>query len=569
MNKSKQITFGLASLLTVLATGLQAETSTPKLILQITVDQLRADLPKRYLHRMGKGGFNYLYSQGVVYNNAHHNHANTETIVGHVTLATGATPAVHGMIGNVWFDREDNRLIYNIEDADYPLLSKNADVDKETELDATQKAAKSSGRSPRKIRVSTFSDELALDTLGKSKIFAVSVKDRGAVSMAGHAGKAYWFSKQAGEFVTSSYYHKTYPQWIVDWNEQKKINAYNNKSWDLMQQTKRYDFADKDDQPWEIDLPGYGRVFPHNYGDTSSKYFTTLLTLSPAGDELTADFAKTLMKNEKIGQDDVSDYLAVSFSSTDYVGHMFGSSSLEMEDNLLRLDKTIASLLKYIDKHIGLDNTLIVLSADHGATDPAPYAEQYGITAKYINPKKWNKPAGIAALNKSFGIGEKLVETYHHPYVYLNYDVIEKHDLELSVVEKAVSEEMLKFPGVALAVPGSQILSGNLPDTDVYNAIVNNHNPKRSGDIFIVFEPHSFINDMEGTIVAGSHGSPWKYDSHVPIIFAGHKIAPKMIDRRVNTIDIAPTLTRIMATKVPSGSEGEILSEVTNQVVED
>ena len=178
----------------------------PRLILQITVDALRGDLPKRYAHMLGKGGFRYLMDQGIEYTNAHYQHANTETIVGHASLATGSVPAAHGMVGNVWFDREKGRLAYNIEDARYHLLTAGADVDKQTEIDPTQKAAKVDGRSPAAILSSTFSDELAVNYNGKSKIFAVSVKDRGAVSMAGHAGKAFWFSKSSGEFVTSTYY---------------------------------------------------------------------------------------------------------------------------------------------------------------------------------------------------------------------------------------------------------------------------------------------------------------------------------------------------------------------------
>jgi len=180
----------------------------PKLILQITVDQLRGDLPMRYYDRLGEGGLKYLLYKGVVYNNAHHAHANTETIVGHATLATGAHPSAHGMIGNIWFDRETGKTTYNIEDPNYHLLTKGADVDADTEIDPTQKAASSDGRSPAAILVTTFSDELSSLTAGKAKVFGVSVKDRGAVSMAGHSGKAFWFSKATMEFVTSSYYYK-------------------------------------------------------------------------------------------------------------------------------------------------------------------------------------------------------------------------------------------------------------------------------------------------------------------------------------------------------------------------
>jgi hypothetical protein len=189
--------------------------SPPKLVLQITVDALRGDLPSRYQYVLGEGGFRYLMEQGVNYTNAHYQHANTETIVGHVSLATGSVPAAHGMVANVWFDREKDRLVYNIEDARYHLLTAGADVDKKTEIDPTQRAAKVDGRSPDNILTSTFSDELAVHYAGRSKIFAVSVKDRGAVSMAGHAGKAFWFSKASGEFITSNYYYDKYPAWVT------------------------------------------------------------------------------------------------------------------------------------------------------------------------------------------------------------------------------------------------------------------------------------------------------------------------------------------------------------------
>jgi predicted AlkP superfamily pyrophosphatase or phosphodiesterase len=545
------------------ATSAQAE--PPKLILQITVDQLRADLPRLYLDRMGKGGFRYFYDKGVVYANAHHNHANTETIVGHTTLATGATPAVHGMIGNVWFDRDDDRLVYNIEDANYPLLSKDADVSQKTEIDPTQKKAKSSGRSPQKIRVSTFSDELAQYTHGKAKVFGVSVKDRGAVSMAGHAGKAFWFSKKTGDFVTSRFYYSSYPQWVLDFNGEARPQAYADTSWSLMKSPAAYSFGERDEQPWEVDFPGYGRVFPHGYGSGSGKYFNTLLTISPAGDELTSDFAKALIVNEEIGRDGVTDYLSVSFSSTDYVGHFFGSASLEMEDNLLRLDRTLASLLEFVDEQVGLKNTLVVLSADHGGADAPPYSEELGIKASYINPKDWDTSEAFAALESRFGISESLVKTYYHPYVYLDREVIERNKLDAAEVEQLISEEMQKFPGVAVAIPSARIIAGELPDSDIYNSVINNHNSQRSGDIFVVFEPYSFINDMDGLVVAAHHGSPWKYDTHVPVIFAGNGLKPKQVTRRINTVDIAPTLASRIGAKAPSGSDGEVLSEIVEK----
>ena len=478
--------------------SLVAMATPPKLILQITVDQLRGDLPRRFLGRMGEGGFRYLFDQGVVFENAHHAHANTETVVGHATLATGAHPAVHGMVGNVWFDHAIGRLVYNIEDARYPLLSADADVSKQTELDPTQKKAKVSGRSPANILVSTLSDELALHTAGRAKIFGISVKDRGAVCMAGHAGKAFWFSKKSGEFVTSRFYYERYPDWVDRWNESRPAQRYAGKAWELLHERNAYLYGDRDDQSWEVDFPGYGRVFPHPFGAGDGKYFNTLLTISPVGDVLTLDFAKALIENEAMGQDEVTDYLSISFSSTDYVGHFFGPSSLEMEDNLLRLDRTLAALLKYVDDRIGLDNTLVVLSADHGAPEAPGYLNQMGIEAKYIDPEQWDREGAIAALKRRFGIGKELLQTFYPPYVYLNHDAMREQGLDAAEVETAVAAELSKFEGVALAIPSSAIAEGRMPDTALTRSILNNHNLRRSGDIYVVFAPHCFMNDMDG-----------------------------------------------------------------------
>lgn len=556
----KRILASAVFLLVFSAQGWGAE--KPRLVLQITVDQLRGDLPGRYLAQMGEGGFRYLLEQGVVYEDAHHDHANTETIVGHATLATGAQPSDHGLIGNVWFDRESDRLTYNIEDERYPLLSADADVDKSTEIDATQRVARSDGRSPAAILVSTFSDELAIHTANQAKIFGVSIKDRGAVSMAGHAGKAFWFSKAAAGFVTSRFYYDDYPAWVKEFNAAGPALRYAGGQWELLKAPATYLFGDKDDQPWESTVAGFGRTFPHPYGSSDGKYFTTLLTLSPAGDEMTLDFAKQLIEHEGIGLDAVTDYLSVSFSSTDYVGHVFGPSSLEAEDNLLRLDRTLADLLSFVDKKIGLDNTLIVLSADHGAPEAPPQLDGFGFEADYVNPATWDKQAGINNLKKKFGIGEELIQAFNAPYIYLNRDLIRKHGLDQAEIEMAVAEEVTKFNGVSLAVSSTALMEGRVPDTALLRSILNNHNPKRSGDVFVVFEPNWFINDFDGLEVAVTHGSPWRYDTFVPVIFAGAKLKPQRVVRIIHTVDVASTLAGFVGTKRPSGARGEVLPEV-------
>jgi predicted AlkP superfamily pyrophosphatase or phosphodiesterase len=512
-----------------------AQADQPRLVLQITVDQLRADLPLRYYDRFEEGGFRYLYGDGAVYRNAHHAHVNTETIVGHTTLATGAHPSIHGMVANLWFDRETGFATYNVEDPDYVLLTEGADVDEDIEIDPTMAAARSEGRSPATILVTTISDEIRSSNGGKSKSIGISVKDRGAISMAGHSGTAYWFSKATGDFVTSSYYLDEYPAWVNEWNSLAMFMDYENTFWELLKPQGAYLYGDSDDRAWETDLGGFGRVFPHPFGDAGNPYFTTLLTTSPAGDELTLNFAKAAIAGEGLGADEVPDYLSISFSSTDYIGHLFGPSSLESEDNILRLDRILADLFLYIDAHVGLDQTLIVLSGDHGGPDSPGYLNSLGIPAAYVAPETWDTRPAIDRLKKQFRIKGELFELYSHPYLYFSSEIKADRNVDLAALEAAVVEELSAFSGVSLAVSSTALARGGLPKNELYDAALRNFHPKRSGDILLVFESNHFINDFDGLIVASTHGSPWRYDTHVPIVFAGPGIEAQVVDKRVHT----------------------------------
>jgi hypothetical protein len=279
-------------------------------------------------------------------------------------------------------------------------------------------------------------------------------------------------------------------------------------------------------------------------------------------DDLTLAFAKTLIDAEQLGQHEVTDYLSISFSSTDYVGHIFGPSSLEMEDNLLRLDRTLADLFAFVDKRIGLKNVVIVLCADHGSPEAPGYLNSLGIAAKYVTPEKWDKEPGISALKQKFGIGRELIQSYRHPYVYLNREVIREKGLDEAVVEKAVVEELMKFDGVDLAISNTALSEGNLPNTPLIQSVLRNYNPRRSGDIYVVFDQHCFINDFDGLVVTVTHGSPWNYDNFVPVVFAGGKLTARRVYRPIETVDVAPTLSAIIGAKPPSGARGAPLPEV-------
>jgi predicted AlkP superfamily pyrophosphatase or phosphodiesterase len=531
-----------------------------KLVLQITVDQLRGDLIHRFRAGLGQGGFNYLLDNGLYFANAHHRHANNETIVGHTTLSTGTDPGIHGMVANLWFDRDSGTTFYNVQDPDYTLVGAEG-IDADNEIDPTQRAATTDGRSPRNILTSTIGDEIRMHYGPEAKVFGVSVKDRGAISFAGHSGQAYWFSKSEGRFVTSTFYRDDYPAWIGEWEAKGVVGSYAGTEWSLMLEPENYLFADRDNQPWETDFPGYGITFPHPFGSADSKVYTTLLTLSPAGDEITVDFAKALMMAEEVGQDDVPDFMSVSLSSTDYVGHLFGPSSLEAEDNIKRLDATLADFLSFVDETLGLENTLVVLSADHGAPEAPGYLATVGIEAQDFNFDDVDTTPGLARLKEEFGLSSELIESFTNPYVYLNPEEIADAGLDAEEVEAAVARELQALPGIALAVSSSALRAGALPDTKISRAVRANFHPDRSGDIYVVFEPHWFVADFDGLTVASAHGSPWTYDSHVPIIIAGAGVTPGVVQRRVETVDVAATIAAKMRTNPPSGAVGIPLIE--------
>lgn len=527
-----------------------------RLVLQITIDGLRADLISRYQKNFGKEGFRYLLDKGVVYTNAHYLHANTETIVGHTTLATGTYPSVHGMVGNVWYDREAGELSYNIEDSKHPLIATRKKMTQAEQVDPAQKLSRTQGRSPTPILAATLSDGLAAYYGGRSKIFGVSGKDRSAVAMAGHVGKAFWYSTNTGDMVTSTYYYKAYPDWASQWNAQRKAEQYSGKSWQLLNDKATYLLSAQDDRPYETDLKGYGRVFPHPFGKAGDKLFPTKLFISPINDKLLLDFSKRLIKHEQLGQDNVPDYLSISFSAVDAVNHFFGPSSLENEDVVLQLDRTLADLFKYIDKTIGLKKTLIVLSADHGMAEMPEYMTELGYKVARLKPEQIINTAN-EAVKKLFGIN-KVVRFFFRPYLYLDENIIAKAKLDQAKVEQAIATELMKNEGIALAVPREVTISQL--SNPVVQQIKRNFHATRSGDIYVAQKPYWFL--LESGPIAVMHGSPWRYDTHVPIIFTATNIKAKTVQRLVHPVDVAPTIANYLGITQPSSTQGKLLEEV-------
>lgn len=546
-------------MVTIVGSG-PAQAGTPtnpdiRLVLQVTVDGLRGDLLDRYSAGFGKGGIRYLLDHGVVYTNAHYQHANTETIVGHATLATGTFPSRHGLVGNVWFDRDAGELAYNIEDPDSPILSMREGAAQGAQVDPAQKKSRTQGRSPRVIAAPTLSDGLSAYYGGRPKVFAVSGKDRSAVSMGGQVGKAFWYSTDTGDFVTSAYYYDDYPDWARAWNDQRKAAAYAGKSWSLLNAPERYLLADQDDREYEVDLKGYGRVFPHRFGNVDDPLFYTRVQISPVGDQLLLDFSKELLTHEQLGKDEFPDYLSVSFSGVDAVNHFFGPSSLENEDVVVQLDRTLADLFAFVDRHAGLEHTLIAFSADHGMADMPEYMTELGYAAGRLDPMKIIGTANRAG--REAGV-PGVVRFFYRPYLYLDDDKIAEAKVDRVVVEQAIADALTEKEGIELAVATSR-----LPDdgpAQLLQQVANNHHTTRSGDIYVIQSPYWFLFDKGP--VAAMHGSPWSYDTHVPIVFAGPGIDAQSVHRLVHPVDVAPTIARLLGMTAPASSRGTPLQEV-------
>ena len=580
----------------------------PKLVLQITVDQLRGDLPFRYRDRFVSGGFRLLMDRGTWYDFVHHAHSKTETVVGHATLATGAYPSHHGLIADAWYDRETGKLRDCVEDPQYPTVG------------TDPSGATTPGASPRALLSSTFADELLKATGGKARVFAVSGKNRGAVPLAGHAGKAFWFDTGTGRFVSSRYYYGTdaspLPQWVTRWNEQHHADRFENLpwSWDLSHGRATYLYSDITNQfaaqtPPErtmatLDAAGFRRNFPHRFDDPRLRqagFYYAALTMSPYADLLTLDFAKGLIVEEQLGSDNTPDYLAISLSSTDIIAHWFGPTSLESEDNLLRLDRALADLFTFVDRRIGLENTLIVLAGDHGG----PYFPEYlaargGNTGRLIIAVDALKNA----LEQKYGSGSgKYLLAVEYPNVYLDNAVIRDAGREPADVGQFLAETLMEMKGVQFAVYAGKLPAEAPPAAGHILAYPNpnprlkseastlylvqglagqirrNQHPGRSGDVYIVAERNWQVRQRvtadqglvaENTSPNGAndglellqHGEPWPYDSYVPVAFGGAGVRVARIFRKIFTVDVAATLASYLKTGRPSDCVGTPLAEV-------
>lgn len=514
----------------------------PQLIVQIIVDQLRGDLLDQYRKKFTAKGFNYLYAHGIDYHNAYHSHANTVTCAGHGIIATGAYPVFHGLISNRWYDQSTKHYKNCVADDHAPIIR----------TIRTKKILE--GRSPANLMVSTLSDEIVLAKKGRA--FAVSLKDRAAIPLAGHAGKAFWFDKKNGGFVTSRHYYNTYPEWVNAWNQQYQPNE---AIWSLS--TSKENYLHSNSPLFPNRFKEFGETFPHKLGPIAGLNYYKYFSMTPYADESTAAFAIALLKNEKLGlSDQQTDYLGISFSATDAIGHQFGPNSLESEDNLLRLDQTISKLLTSIDQLVGLDRTLIVLTSDHGVSDAPAYCMSHRMPENphiSTNELKKNIEKVLAA---KFALPSQSLEAVALPYIYLNHAVIKKHKHSVSKVKRHLVKTFSNQPGIfqIFAIP----FKSNEKETWLSAKIAKMAFPKRCGDLYVVPPPYQNVLNLNKQRIA--HGSPWQYDSYVPLVFTHPSFKAIRYSKPVNIIDIAPTLAYLLSIKRPSAALGEPLTEVVD-----
>ena len=514
----------------------------PKLVVGIVVDQMRWDYLYRFYDRYASNGaFKKFLNQGFSCENTLIPYTPTITACGHTCIYTGSVPAIHGITGNAWWDREAARSVYCTEDATVKTVG----------------ATGTSGEmSPKNLLVTTIADELKLATNFRSKVIGIAIKDRGAILPAGHAADAaYWFDGRSGNFVTSTYYMNQEPAWVTAFNNRKLIKGYFEKGWNTLYPIETYVQSTKDDKPYEGKPFGAEqRGFPYDLKKFADKSYGTVSS-TPYGNTLTIEMAKAAIENEKLGTDDITDMLAISFSSPDYIGHAFGPNSIEAEDNYLRLDKEMGEFFTYLDSKIGKGEYLVFLSADHGVSHVPGFNIENKLPGGVIPDEKWSKEMNAAMLTQ-FG-SDKLVVSNYNYQIHLNNKIIDSAKLDRAAIKKYIIGYLNKQPEISRAFD-LEDLSGTTLNYKIKEMVSNGYYPKRGGDIQLVLQPGFIDGGATGT----THGSWNPYDAHVPMLFYGWKIKAGKISRETHMTDIAPTIAALLKIQNPSGNVGEAVEEV-------
>ena len=516
----------------------------PRLVVGIVVDQMKMEYLYRFQDDFSATGFRRLMNDGYVFSNTHFNYMPTYTGPGHASIYTGTTPSVHGIVGNDWFNRSTGKEMYCTDDENVKTVG-----------DGNKKEGE---MSPKNLQSTTITDELKLSTNFKSKVIGISLKDRGAILPAGHfADWAFWYSK-TGNFISSSFYGEKLPDWVNTFNNEKRYADYLNQNWNLLKPIETYNESLPDDNPYEGKLYGSKTpVFPYNLKEMYEKNDAGVLRSTPFGNNFLADFAMKTIENEAMGKDEITDFLAISFSSTDYVGHILGPRSIELQDTYLRLDQTMSELLNYLDKNVGKDNYLLFLTADHAGAENVNYLKDKKYNVKNISPKD------IVTNLKKFSndtYGIDLILDYSNFNLFFDREKMKSKNLELTKVKSDFKAFLIQQEYVKRVYTEEEITAST--GNDFYlNFINKGYDVAQNGDLVILDKP-GFI-EYQGT--GTSHGTPYSYDTHVPLIFYGWNI-PKgeTADRKVIT-EIAPTLSQKLKIPFTNGTEAEVLLEILDK----
>lgn len=517
--------------------------SKPKLVIGIVVDQMRYDYLTRFESKFGEGGFKRMMREGFNCKNNHFNYVPTYTGPGHASVYTGTTPKYHGIISNNWYDKDIKETVYCAQD------------DNVESVGTTSNAGK---MSPQRMLTTSFADENRLFTQMRGKSIGIAIKDRGAILPAGHsANAAYWFhGKEEGVWITSTFYRNDLPQWVKDFNASDAAESYF-KVWDTFQPIESYVESGDDLNNFERGFKGKDTAtFPYDLFELKSKNGDfDILKTTAYGNSLTVDFAIAALKGEQLGKDNDTDVLAVSFSSTDYVGHNFGVNSKEVEDTYIRLDRDLERFFNYLDESVGEGEYTVFLTADHGAVNVPAYLQSVKIPAGYLDYND-RKERFTTFLESKYGTTD-IVEDVSNNQMFFNKTKIKELGLNIHEVEQALVDEQISYPNIAKVYTATTMNSTSFT-AGIEALLQNGFNQKRSGDVIIVDDIAHIAYSKTGS----THGSGLNYDTHVPLLFFGASIKQGETYKKTVIPDIAPTMSALLGISFPNGSTGEVLGFV-------
>lgn len=513
---------------------------SPRLVVGIVVDQMRFDYLSRFWNHYEEGGFKRLVGEGFLARNHHFNYLPTKTAPGHASIYTGTTPAIHGILGNEWYDREAGKEIYCVDDESVMAVGTQGSIGR---------------KSPHRLLVTTLTDQLELHTQRRSKVVSISLKDRGSVLPAGHlADAAYWFENETGNWVSSSFYMERLPAWVDAFNQSGAKDRYRGK-WEPLKPLSEYVESGPDNSAYEDTFKGEeSPVFPHDLEALWARNDAyKMIRYSPFGNSLTVDFVLEALKEEDLGADSITDFLCVSFSSTDHIGHDYGINSKEVQDTYVRLDRDLERLLRGLDRRLGKGSYTVFLTADHGAGDAMGHLQEIKAPGGYFKFEDIERELK-EYLSYKYGVGN-LIEYEINNQIYLNQELIRNLEMAPELIRDDLAERLLTIPGIEAAYTVSEMRSGFFPEA---GGLMHRRgfNPKRSGDIlYVVGSGHSDY------LTGASHFTPYTYDTHVPLIFFGKGIRPGSVNRRTEVTDIAPTIASLLGIAFPSGATGNPIPE--------